>query len=54
MEKKHICLALCAVLLACIAGIVYLVTQDKNGWGWLVFISILIVIVVDEAMPAES
>lgn len=24
------------------AGIVYLCKEDKNGWGWLVFIAILV------------
>lgn len=27
---------------ACIAGIVFLIHTDKQGWGWLVFLAILI------------
>lgn len=27
--------------LALIAGIVYLASQNKDGWGWLIFVLIL-------------
>jgi hypothetical protein len=29
-------------LLGLTAAIVYLIKEDKNGWGWLVFIAILV------------
>ncbi len=29
-------------LIATVAGIVYLAYNDKPGWGWLVFIAVLI------------
>jgi hypothetical protein len=36
MDKKEI--ALYVFRLALVAGIVYLASIDKDGWGWLVFI----------------
>ena len=30
-------------LLGLTAAIVYLIKEDKNGWGWLVFIAIMVI-----------
>lgn len=30
------------VVCACVAGSVYLASQDKNGWGWLIFIAFVV------------
>lgn len=37
MEKLETTLSF-LVDIALIAGVVYLASQDKDGWGWLIFI----------------
>lgn len=31
-----------ACIVACIAGVVYLASEGKDGWGWLIFLAIVL------------
>jgi hypothetical protein len=41
------------VLLGLVAGIVFLISSDLNGWGWLVFFFVLTLMSNDESTQVK-
>jgi hypothetical protein len=42
------------VLLGLIGGIVYLASNNLNGWGWLVFLFILTLFAMEDSTPDKK
>lgn len=38
---KTIIIAWLVIPLVCVIGVIYLIIQGKDGWGWLLFVAVL-------------